>query len=711
MNKEIDIESLITCLKNHYKLTLAIIMAFLIVGIAYVVLVDKVYIAETSIFIDPQQSSVVENVTSETKNSEQLSKASIQSQISILSSRKIILRVIDAIMQDKEPLPQKHIFNKLYHKSKDSLIRHIKNNLVIVHSDDTYIIDMRYQDTNPMVAARIANLFSESYIAEQKQINKGNSSEARVWLSQKINHLKKTVSDANKEVQDFKAQHNFFASFHDTDNASTTTNASSIINQQLAKARGETALAKARYEHSQNLIHTRNVDAALAEALDNDVINGIRGKYLARKQRFYELQHTLGDGHHIVQKIKDEIHEYERVIFSEMERFTRTQLSAFEISTRQEKTLEAKLNELLTVEKNNSIEQTQLASLEQKAKTYQNILDDFIEKYENIAQKEDFTLTSTRIISEASPPETYSHPKSILILSIMLSLGSAVAFLTVLYLASNDNSLRTAEEINAFLGLKNLGYIPKQPKKSKHKGKNYTEDEPFTFDIPNSLISEESLSTLVNETFRKIKYRIDAIDNPKSNCKSIGITSSKSNEGKTTIAINLAQYIANLGHKTLLIDLDTYNPMLNNNGFSYEVPTLKDYFKNNIPFDLSKVLREAISGLYIIPGVLKKSKDHASLNMREVEAMFNYLNQNFEYIICDLPPLSVTADTEIAIPYINGFITVVEWSKTDMNTLKNSLINVGLYGGTTNKIIGTIINKIDLEQAKDLKNSYAQYLS
>ncbi len=711
MNKELDIKSLSACLKNHYKLTLAIILAFFVVGLAYVVSVDKIYIAETSIFIDPQQSNVVEHVTSKEKNLEQLSKASIQSQISVLSSRKIISRVIDAIINDTKTLPKKHIFNRLYNQSKETLVGYIKKNLIIVHSDDTYIIDIRYQDTNPDIATRVANLFSESYIAEQKQTNKQNSSEARVWLSQKINHLKKTVSNANKEVQDFKAQHNFFASIHDTNNASTTTSASSIINQQLAKARGETALAKARYEHSQNLIQTRNVDAALAEALDNDVINGIRGKYLERKQKFYELQRTLGIGHHIVQKINNEIREYEQVIFSEMERFTRTELSAFEISMRQEKTLEAKLNELLTVEKNNSIEQTQLAELEQKAETYQNILDDFIEKYENITQKEDFTLTSTRIISEAIRPETYAHPKSVLILSIMLVLGSAVAFVTVLYLASNDNTLKTAEEINAFLGLKNLGYIPKQSNKSKHKGKNYAENEPFIFDIPNSLISEEGLSTLVNETFRKIKYRIDAVDNPKSNCKSIGITSYKSNEGKTTIAINLAQYIANLGHKTLLIDFDTYNPMFNNNGFSYEVPTLKDYFQNNVPFDLSKVLREAISGLYIIPGVLKKSKEHIGLNMREVEAMFSYLNQNFEYIICDLPPLSITADTEITIPYINGFITVVEWSKTNVDALKNSLINVGLYGGTTNKIIGTIINKIDLEQAKDLKNSYAQYLS
>lgn len=707
MNKEIDIKLLSSYFKKHYKLSLGIISIFFMTGLTYVLLVNKTYIAEASIFIDPEQSNIIENVKSETKNAEQLSKSSIQSQISILSSRKIIQRVIKKIVEDEsKALKQDYHFEDLTDEKKAEAVQDIKNNLVILHNDDTYIIDMRYQDTNPYDAAKIANLFANAYIAEQMQINQDNSTKARLWLSEKINNLKKKVSDANKEVQDFKAQHNFFTSTQDTPNE---TSSSSIVNAQLAKARGETALSKARYEHSQNLIKTRNVDAALAEALDNDVINGIRGKYLERKQKFYELQRTLGNQHHVVQKIKSEIQECERIIFSEMERFTRTQLSAFEISKLQEKTLAAKLNELLTIEKNDSIQQTQLTDLEQKAETYRNILGDFIEKYENLEQKEDFTLTSTRIISEATPPETYTHPKTFLILSIMLALGIGTAFITVLYLASKDNTIKTAEEIAEIFGFKNLGYIPKQKNNPNHKRKNYTAKDPFVFDIPNSLISEKSLSTLVNESFRKIKYKIDALKNTKSNCKSIGITSSKSNEGKTTVAINLAQYIASLGHKTLLIDLDTYNPMFNNNNFSYDVPTLKDYFQNNMPFDISKVLREAVSGLYIIPSVLKKSKEHMSLDMREIEAMFNYLSQNFEYIICDLPPLSVTADTEITIPYIDGFITVIEWSKTESDILKNSLINVGLYGDSSNKVIGTVINKIDLNQAKYLTNLYANY--
>jgi succinoglycan biosynthesis transport protein ExoP len=707
MNKEIDIKSLSACFKVHYKLALTIILTFFIAGLVYILSVDKIYTAETSIFIDPQQSNIIENVKSEQENLQQLSKSSIQSQVTILSSRKIILRVIEKLRQDKNTFLQERFVEKLNDKNIDMMVRYIKNNLIILHSDDTYIIDIRYQDTNPDVAAKIANFFATAYIEEQMQTNQDNSIKTRLWLSKKINNLKQKVSSTNKEVQDFKAQHNFSTSLQDTSN---DTSPSSIVNQQLAKARGETALANARYEHSQNLIKTRNVDAALAEALDNDVINGIRGKYLDRKQKFYELQRTLGNTHHVVQKIKNEIQEYESSIFSEMERFTRIQLSAFEISTLQEKTLQAKLNELLTIEKNNSIEQTQLTELEQKAETYKNILDDFIEKYENLEQKEDFVLTSTRIISEAISPEMYSHPKTFLILSIMIALGGGIAFISVLYLASKDNTIKTAEEIADILGFKNLGYIPKQKSNPNYKGKNYKPEEPFVFDIPNSLISEENSSTLVNETFRKIKYRIDAIENPKNKCKSIGITSSKSNEGKTTVAINIAQYIANLGHKTLLIDLDTYNPMFNNNSFSYDVPTLKDYFQNNMPFDINKVLREAISGLYIIPGVLKKSKKHTSLDMQGIEAMFNYLSQNFEYIICDLPPLSVTADTEITIPYINGFITVVEWSKTEADILKNGLTNVGLHGGSHSKVIGTIINKIDLKKAKDLTNLYSNYV-
>jgi succinoglycan biosynthesis transport protein ExoP len=705
MNKEIDIKLLWLYFKKHYKLSLAIILMFIFVGVVYILSVDKIYVAETSIFIDPQQKNVVENVTSEKSSSDQLSKSSIESQISILSSRKVIFQVIDWLIRDIDSNTE---FGKKINNNRNIVTDYIKQNLIITHSDDTYIINIQYRDTDPVIASKVANFFADAYIAEQVDAAKKNSSKARLWLSQKIDNLKKKVSESNKIVQDFKVKYNFFAS---SKNLINGTNSTSSINEQLAQIRGDTALAKARYEHSQNLIKNRNIDAALAEALDNNVINGIRSKYLDRKKKYYELARTLGNDHQVAKKLRSEIQEYETLIFSEMERFARTQLSAYEISKLQEKTLEAKLTELLTVEKNNSISQTKLADLEQKANTYQNILEDFIEKYENLEQKEDFTLTTTRIISEAIPPIKYSSPKEFLILGIMTCLGGAVVFIIILYLASKDNSLRTAEEIFQILGFKNLGYIPKQKNNYRHKRKNHISKELFNLEIPNYLIAQEGLSPLINETFRKVKYKIDAIEHVKNNCKSIGITSSKSNEGKTTIAISLAQYLANLGHKTLLIDFDTYNPMLNNDDFSYDVPTLKDYFHNNIPFDFNKILKDCTTGLYIIPGVLKKTKEHISLNMQEIELMFNYLSKNFEYIICDLPPLSVTADTEMTIQYINGFIAIVEWAKTEANILKNGLISVGLSGGSHDKVIGTIINKIDLKKAKNFTDLYGQYLA
>lgn len=706
MNTEIDIKILWLSCKKNYKLCLSIIFAFFSIGLTYVLLTSKVYVAETTVFIDPEQKNLVENVTSEKSSSEQLSKASIQSQISILSSRKVILQVIEKLMHDKELFKNEKLFQKMSKQNKNIIVQHIKNNLLILHSDDTYIINVRYQDGNPIIAAKVANFFAEAYIQEQIDAIKNNSVQSRLWLSEKIQRLKKQVSEANKDVRDFKVKYNFFSSSKDQN---TETGATSAISVQLSQARAETALARARYEHSHNLINARNIDAALAEALDNNVINGIRGKYLERKQKYYELQRTLGNDHQVVKKIKSEIGEFESLIFAEMERLTRTQLSAYEIAKLQEKTLESKLNEILTIEKDNSTSQTQLSDLEQKAKTYQKILEDFIEKYENLEQKEDFSLTKTRIISEATPPEDHSHPKTFLILALMTILGSGISFIIVFYKALKDNTLKTAEDISRILGLKNLGYIPKQKSNHLNNEKIFSSKEQFILDIPSNLISEDHISPLVNESFRKVKYKIDAIENAKKNCKLIGVTSSKSNEGKTTVSTSLAQYISNLGHKTLLIDFDTYNPLFNNNNFSYEVPTLKDYFHNNVPFDINKVLRDTLSGLYIIPGILKKTKDHVSFNMKEVEVMFNYLSQNFEYIICDLPPLSVTADTEITIPHLDGFITVIEWSKTDADILKNNLTNVGLSGNNASKIIGTIINKIDPQRAKDFTYPYYDY--
>ena len=64
----------------------------------------------------------------------------------------------------------------------------------------------------------------------------------------------------------------------------------------------------------------------------------------------------------------------------------------------------------------------------------------------------------------------------------------------------------------------------------------------------------------------------------------------------------------------------------------------------------------------------------------------------------------------MTIPYIDAFIPIVEWSITEADILKNSLINAGLLGRSDSKVIGTIINKIDIKKATVFKNFDSAYI-
>lgn len=195
------------------------------------------------------------------------------------------------------------------------------------------------------------------------------------------------------------------------------------------------------------------------------------------------------------------------------------------------------------------------------------------------------------------------------------------------------------------------------------------------------------------EAFKMARTNID-FSIVKTGCKIITITSCFAQEGKTTFSTNLARYFAQIsGKKVLLIDGDMRKPKVHRAMGVPSIPGLSNYLAHDLR--LEEVLHWVPQlNLYVMSaGIIVPSAAELIASDR-FQKMLNILSKNFDYIILDTPPVLVVSDALAAISSTDGVVVVVNYKKTLVPQLNDTLQSIKNVNG---KILGVILNQVPPE--------------
>ena len=210
--------------------------------------------------------------------------------------------------------------------------------------------------------------------------------------------------------------------------------------------------------------------------------------------------------------------------------------------------------------------QIAFTGLESTAQTYRALVDKFVQRYMKSSQTKSFPISEARVVTPAVPARKKSHPKRLLIL-----IGSTLAGLIFgLGLAQirelMDRRFRTASQVESVLETDCIAIVPAVSgsavsSKQLKKGKPRVVPGPYSSPIFLATQIISSPFSRFSEAIRSIKMARDLSGGAERNAV-IGVTSTLPSEGKSTVALSLAQLMAQAGVRVLLIDCDLRNPSL-----------------------------------------------------------------------------------------------------------------------------------------------------
>lgn len=148
----------------------------------------------------------------------------------------------------------------------------------------------------------------------------------------------------------------------------------------------------------------------------------------------------------------------------------------------------------------------------------------------------------------------------------------------------------------------------------------------------------------------------------KKDCKIVGVTSAQPSEGKSSVSVNLAYALAELGKSVLLLDCDMRRPAIHEVVSASLTPGLSDVLVGNANLNEAVVkYRSTVdsTSFMLVPG--GEISDHPAelLNSDRFQKLLDAVSANFEYVIVDLPPVNAVADAVNVSRLVDGMLVVI----------------------------------------------------
>ena len=337
------------------------------------------------------------------------------------------------------------------------------------------------------------------------------------------------------------------------------------------------------------------------------------------------------------------------------------------------------------------VPETNLITLSVKAGTAvesYRILQSIMKNYNTVS---DYAIKNVIIETIQSPavsmaPVNPLNEKKTMVIAFIVAV--AVLMVLVAGISYLRDTIKNPKDVTSKLDTRLLGSIYHEKKSKSLKLRKKKE-------FVSMLISNPLRSFQYAESNKMMASRVRSYLD-KENAKTLLVTSVMENEGKSTVAANLALGLAQEGNRVMLIDCDFRKPA------QYKIFDMEG--KNG--YDLGKVLTGKAgtenlirnwndTNLYMILNRTSSNSIETMLKSTTLRQIVGFCRQNMDYVIIDTSPLALVSDTEELAQMADASVLVV---RQDTVLTKDINDAIDILNNTRGKVLGCVLNDASSSQ-------------
>lgn len=260
---------------------------------------------------------------------------------------------------------------------------------------------------------------------------------------------------------------------------------------------------------------------------------------------------------------------------------------------------------------------------------------------------------------------------------VLAAMATAAILVAISYFR---NTVRSGTEAQAKLDCDFLGEV-------LHEKKYKTIISRIRRKKTSLLITNPVTSFRFVETVHKLRRRVE---HHMGDDKVLMVTSLLENEGKSTIAVNLALAMAQKNKRVLLIDCDLHKPACHKILGQKFSSGIKEVLQNKASLSDSCLCYKK-TNMYMLLGTKGDKNIGDLISSERMDALLKVARKNFDFIVMDLPPLSAASDAEGVAGLADACLLVIRQNLAVAPSLN---IAIGALESQNAKMLGCVLNNV-----------------
>lgn len=247
---------------------------------------------------------------------------------------------------------------------------------------------------------------------------------------------------------------------------------------------------------------------------------------------------------------------------------------------------------------------------------------------------------------------------------------------------------------------------------AKRNGKKSTKQSNSSRQLLQNIEMDPSLKFRVEEAYKSVRTNL-MFSVMKKGCKTVVISSSTPNEGKTTTTINIAIALSQADQKVLLIDGDLRKPKIHHYFSVPNSPGLTNYLGSKVGADSSKkadlfsvIHATEYENLSVLCSGSIPPNPAEILGSEPMAEFLEEIGKDFDYIIIDTPPINVVSDALPVIRESDGVVLVVRSNQSTHPEIQKAISALEFIDA---KILGFVVNFAETNRSKYGYGKYGRY--
>ena len=570
---------------------------------------------------------------------------------------------------------------------QESLIRKLQGSMKIQQVPDTTLVEIRYSDPSPALAAEIANGITAAYIEQNVKSRYDSTMEAADWLSKQLADMQIKMETSQAKLNQYEKEHAIVGT---DDKQNLTTEKLDELNKELTSAQVDRI-----QKESLTQVATSGNPEALSAVLQDPILNTLHQRQTELQTRYALLSTQFGPNYTQIQELKNQLDQIDKSYHEQVQNSVNRIQNDYQTALKREQMLQAALAEQTGIAEQLSQNAIEYKILKQEADSNRQLYDGLLQQLKEASLAAGLNSSNTRVVDRARLPLSPTQPNIPRNLEFALLVGLVGGIALAFGLEALDSTVRTPEQAEHISGLPILGVIPMQPvfdKAASNAARSRILNKvPRNAMGPRPLISYLDPQSEITEAYRALRTSIllSSVSHPP---RSILITSSVPKDGKTMTCINTAIVLAQQGKRILLVDADMRRPSI------HKAFGLKGQIGLSNVLTGGARIGDAIqttmqSNLFVLPAGLVPPHPSELLSSSLMRDLLKKWCEEYDHVIIDSPPVITVTDAVLLSVQTDAVLLIIRSGQTTAAHVRRTR---NLLQSVKADVLGVVVNAADL---------------